>query len=220
MRKGDDAALSLAPEQYHRWYYDQRVWQTTTFLGVPCLKSVLDLWNYQEILYQRRPSLVIEFGTFHGGSALYFAEVLRHARPRSRVLSVDIDHGKVAGVVRAHDRVELLECDSTSPLVTGRVDALRAEYPGSAFFVLDSDHRKEHVRGELLQLRSITLAGDYVVVEDGNINGHPVLPDWGEGPHEALQEYLERFPDDYVGDTDRERKFGFTFAPGGFLIRR
>ena len=164
--------------------------------------------------------MVIEFGTAYGGSALYFAEILHHITPHSRVLSVDISHGKVAGVVRAHDRVELLECDSTSPVVANRVDALRAEYPGNAFFVLDSDHHKEHVLGELLQLRSITRAGDYVVVEDGNINGHPVLPDWGEGPHEALQEYFARYPDDYVSDTDRERKFGFTFAPGGFLIRR
>jgi cephalosporin hydroxylase len=35
------------------------------------VKSVVDLWNYQEILSQLRPVLVIEFGTNHGGSALF-----------------------------------------------------------------------------------------------------------------------------------------------------
>ena len=68
-------------------------------------------------------------------------------------------------------------------------------------------------------LRDLTRPGDYVVVEDGNINGHPVLPDWGPGPWEAIEEYESRHPDDYRHDTEREGKFGFTFAPRGYLIR-
>ena len=82
-----------------------------------------------------------------------------------------------------------------------------------------SDHSMKHVFLELVQLRSLTRPGDYVVVEDGNINGHPVVPDWGPGPYEALEEYFSRYPDDYRRDTEREEKFGFTFAPNGFLIR-
>jgi cephalosporin hydroxylase len=66
----------------------------------------------------------------------------------------------------------------------------------------------------------LTLEGDYVVVEDGNLNGHPVLPGWGPGPYEALSAYFEEFPDDYTRDTRRECKFGFTFATSGFLIQR
>ena len=66
------------------------------------------------------------------------------------------------------------------------------------------------------------LPGDYVVVEDSNINGHPVFSpyDPGPGPYEALEEYFSRFPQDYIPDRERENKFGFTYAPKGFLIRR
>jgi cephalosporin hydroxylase len=73
-----------------------------------------------------------------------------------------------------------------------------------------------------MQLRSLAVTGDYLVVEDGIVNGHPVWPnwEWGEGPSEALAEYFERFPDDYSRDLARETKFGVTFAPQGFLIRR
>lgn len=207
------------PEQYHAWYYNEEVWKQTTFLGVPCQKSVSDMWNYQEILNELKPSVVVEFGTYAGGSALYFAEILRLISPHSRVLAVDIDHSLVVDLVRSHERIELLQSDTTNAVVAERIRVLRGEYPGHAFFILDSDHTKAHVFGELSLLRSVSALGDYVVVEDGNINGHPVLSDWGEGPYEALEEYLSRYPGDYQIDAAREQKFGFTFAPKGFLIR-
>ena len=209
-----------AGDAYLSWYYDSGVWQKTTFLGVPCLKSVCDLWNYQEILFNLKPALLIEFGTYFGGSALYFAETLQQISAGSPVLTVDIDHAKVATSVRNHPHIELLEGDSTSTAVAKRILQLREQYPGKAFFIADSDHTKAHVLGELMQLRSLTRPGDYVVIEDGIVNGNPVLPGWGEGPYEALAEYFSKYPDDYLQDKEREQVFGFTFAPGGFLVRR
>jgi cephalosporin hydroxylase len=208
-------------DAYHSWYYETPVWKATTFLGVPCLKSVSDLWNYQEILSELKPGLIVEFGTFEGGSTLYFAEIIKLIDSRSRVLSVDIDHSRVAEAVRLHPAIELLTADTASDVVADRVRVLRTAYPARpAFFIVDSDHTKAHVLRELEQLRRISRAGDYVVVEDGNINGHPVLPDWGEGPWEALEDYTARYPDDYQRDVTREMKFGWTFAPRGYLIRR
>ncbi len=202
------------------WYYDTGVWKTTKFLGVPCLKSACDMWNYQQILFDLKPSLLFEFGTYFGGSALYFAEMLQRISAGAPVLTVDIDHAKVADSVRHHPHIELLECDSTGALAAKRILELREQYPGPAFFIADSDHTKTHVLGELIQLRSLTRPGDYVVIEDGVINGNPVLPGWGEGPAEALDEYFARYPNDYIRDIEREQLFGFTFAPKGFLIRR
>lgn len=212
--------MTSIPDQYHLWYYGEQVWTKTTFLGIRCLKSVSDMWNYQEIIAEYKPSLVIEFGTYQGGSALFFAELLNLVSPHSRVLTVDIDQSKVDERVRRNPRIEFLEGDSTSAEVAERVRSLRGLYPGNAFFIVDSDHRMEHVFNEMLQLRSITKPGDYVVIEDGNVNGHPILPDWGPGPYEALEAYFAQYPDDYESDSVRERKFGFTFAPKGFLIRR
>jgi cephalosporin hydroxylase len=214
--------MSSPADQYHCWYYDTKVWLKTTFLGIPSMKSVSDMWNYQEILYEHKPSLVLELGTGNGGSTLYFAAILQIVSARSRILSVDIHQSALDERVRRHPGIELLECDSLSPLVASRFAELRREYPGKAFCIADCGHHKEHVLAELMLLRSLTLPGDYVVVEDSNINGHPVFSDYdhGPGPYEALEEYLARFPQDYVPDRERENKFGFTFAPKGFLIRR
>src|SRR5207237_261860 len=104
--------------------------------------------------------------------------------------------------------------------VASRIALLREAFPGPLFAVVDSDHRREHVLAELELLRRVTRTGDYVVVEDGNINGHPVLPGWGPGPYEAMEDYFAVHPDDYQRDDQREAKFRFSFATRGFLVRR
>ena len=205
---------------YHRWYYDAGVWAKLMFLGVPTLKSVSDMWNYQEIITERTPSLVVEFGTSFGGSALYFSTVLQRVSPQSRVLTVDPAAHMVAARVRAEPHIECLAASSSDPAVAARILELRADYPGPVFAILDSDHQAFHVLAEMRLLRGALTSGDYLVVEDGNINGHPVLPGWGQGPWEAVLAYEAEFPDDYVHDRTREEKFGFTFAANGFLIRR
>lgn len=206
--------------EYHRWYYDTAVWERATFLGVPCFKSVSDMWNYQEVLAELVPSLVVEFGSCYGGSALFFSTIGRAINPKLKVLSVDLHHGALFERARQEEAVEWLTASSSDAAVAERIAELRRAHPGPVFFILDSDHRKAHVLAELALLRPLTQAGDYVVVEDGNINGHPVLPGWGEGPFEAIAEYHRRHPGDYRTDAEREAKFGFTFAPNGFLIRQ
>ena len=207
------------PEEYHKWYYDNEIWEDVRFLGVVTNKSVSDMWNYQEILAELKPGLVVEFGTRFGGSALFFSVIGRAVNPDLRVLSVDITHGEVEPGVRDDPSIRLLEVSSTDPLVARVIRDMRADCPGSAFFILDSDHTRAHVLAELDLVRTVVDSGDYVVVEDGNINGNPVLPGWGEGPAEALQEYFRRYPEDYMRDTQREKKFGFTFAPSGYLVK-
>ncbi len=59
--------------------------------------------------------------------------------------------------------------------------------------------------------------GNYLIVEDTNINGHPVLKSFGPGPMEAIQEFLAR-NEDFIIDRNRE-KFFMTFNPEGYLKR-
>ncbi|MET2789164.1 CmcI family methyltransferase, partial [Mycobacterium tuberculosis] len=100
-----------------------------------------------------------------------------------------------------------------------QIQRLKNEYPGKIFAILDSDHSMNHVLAEMKLLRPLLSAGDYLVVEDSNINGHPVLPGFGPGPYEAIEAYEDEFPNDYKHDAERENKFGWTSAPNGFLIR-
>jgi len=207
-------------EEYHKWYYGTMIWKTTTWRGISCLKSVSDMWNYQEILCQLKPSLVVEFGSRFGGAAVFFADVLRGQPNPFKVLSVDITHKNLDERARHDPDVVFMKSSSTVPAVAERIQQLRSEFPGPVFAILDSDHAKEHVLAEMKLLRPVLTSGDYLVVEDSNVNGHPVLPGFGPGPFEAIGAYEREFPDDYVHDRVRSGKFGWTFATNGFLIRR
>ena len=81
--------------------------------------------------------------------------------------------------------------------------------------VLDSDHPKNHVLQEMKIYGKFVSKGCYMIVEDTNVNGHPVLSDFGDGPMEAVTEFLEN-NEDFVIDKDRE-KFLLTFNPNGYL---
>ncbi|HEX5446336.1 MAG TPA: CmcI family methyltransferase [Pirellulales bacterium] len=205
--------------EYHKWYYNTDVWKTTTWMGVACQKSPSDLWNYQEILFDLKPSLVIEFGTNYGGSALYFANVMRQIGQPFKVLSVDISHYNLEPAARADSDILFVESSSTVPAIAERIQSLKSEYPGKIFAILDSAHTMDHVLNEMKLLRPILSAGDYLLVEDSMLNGHPVVPLWGPGPYEAIEAYEQEFPNDYTHDLARENKFGWTQAPYGYLIR-
>jgi cephalosporin hydroxylase len=166
-----------------------------------------------------QPSLVIEFGTWQGGSALFFSSVMQQIGRAYIVVSVDITASRISEKAKSDPNIRLLTATSASPELRQTLQTLRNDYPGPAFAILDSDHSKQHVLAEMMNLRDVLIAGDYLVVEDSNVNGHPVKRFFGPGPYEAIQEYCRMFPQDYEHDFEREQKFGFSFAPNGFLRR-
>ena len=203
-------------DAFHRLYYDGpegegRVHHRTTWMGVPCLKCPMDLWAYQEILAEVRPDLVVETGTHLGGSALFLAHML-DLLGKGEVISIDIldRPGRPH-----HPRIRYVTGSSAD---AGLVRGLLGERPDAKrLVILDSDHSKAHVERELALFAPCVPVASYLVVEDSNVNGHPVLPDFGPGPSEAVAEFLAGNPG-FTTDFSRE-KFLMTFNPGGYLKR-
>lgn len=83
--------------------------------------------------------------------------------------------------------------------------------------ILDSDHSEPHVSKELEAYADLVTPGSFLIVEDSNVNGHPIAPEFGPGPMEALDQFLVKRPD-FVID-DRWDKFLLTFNPRGYLRR-
>lgn len=199
--------------RFHRLYYGHsgRTWRNTYWLGVPLQKCPLDLWMYQELLTEIRPELVVETGTFAGGSALYLGSCMDLVG-RGRVITIDVverDHRP------EHARVSYLAGSSTDPDIVERVRQASAS-SAPVMVILDSDHSYDHVLAELRLYAPLVTPGSYLVVEDTNI-GRPVEPALVPGPYEAVEEFLRGAPG-FVRDPERE-KFFLTFNPGGYLRR-
>src|SRR5688500_3288846 len=78
-----------ATAAFHRLYYDSETWKQTFWLGQPVQKCPLDLWAYQEILVETRPDLIIECGTYLGGSARFLASVCDQVS-HGRIVTIDL----------------------------------------------------------------------------------------------------------------------------------
>ncbi|HUJ01786.1 MAG TPA: CmcI family methyltransferase [Usitatibacter sp.] len=212
-------SLGMTPEgeAYVRWFHESNVWKNMTWHGIRTLKLPSDIWNYQEIIFERRIDHVIETGTRHGGSAVFFAETLAARRARGPVVSIDVD--RASRQIAACEGVHFLVGDSAGPAIVEQALALLPAGRGPLFLILDSDHSRDHVLRELRAWVPKLRKDDYLVVEDTIVNGHPVRPGHGPGPMEAIAEYLEEAPGLLVHDAGREAKFGATFAARGHYVR-
>ena len=197
---------------FHILYHSDanHTWLNTYWRGVPVMKSPLDLWIYQEIIYETKPDVILEAGTRNGGSAYFFASLLELMQ-HGRVLTIDVQEhpGRPQ-----HDRITYLTGSSTSEVTVQRVRELIGSQE-RVMVSLDSDHTKSHVLDEMRAYAGLVTVGSYLVVEDTNLNGHPVWPKFGPGPKEAVEEFLAENTH-FVADRGRE-KFCLTFNPGGFL---
>jgi cephalosporin hydroxylase len=203
-------------EDFHNLYYfgpkaGGLIWTRTYWMNVPCEKCPLDLWIYQEIISEIQPDLIIETGTRFGGSALFMAHIL-DILGKGEILTIDIDKT----IARpTHPRITYVHGSSAD---AGLIESLLANRPDERrLVVLDSDHSKAHVLRELELLERYVSVGSYVIVEDTNINGHPTFPTFGEGPYEAVTEFLETHAEFSVDET--REKFLLTFNPRGYLRR-
>ena len=206
----DGTGAQSIVDNFHTLFYPrQQCW----WMGVEMQKCPLDLFMYQEIIYECRPDLIIECGTWRGGSALYLShlfDILQHGM----VLTIDINRWVGFPL---HPRIVYLTGSSLDKAIFKQASEFAAGFR-KVMVILDSDHAKQHVLRELELYSELVTSRQYLIVEDSNIHGHPVLDDLPPGPAEALEAWVTK-QDDFRQDRDCER-FLMTFNPGGYLRKK
>ena len=205
-----------AIDEFHIMYEKNRLWRDTKWLGVPCWKLPFDAFIIQEIIWNIKPDYVIETGTLYGGAAVFFASILEIIG-KGQVITCDIelkfDRNKIPK--KLDKRIVYICGSSTNPLTFEKIE--RKAKGKKNVVILDSDHSFDHVRQEMSMYSTLVPVDSYMIVEDTHVSGHPVPWEWGDGPYEAVEDFLKLHPE-WEADYWCE-KYLMTFNPKGYLRR-
>jgi cephalosporin hydroxylase len=225
-------AFALLSQAWLRVGWGLKYSYTFTWMGRPIIQLPEDMVRAQEVIYAVKPDVIIETGVAHGGSLVFYASLCK-AMERGRVIGIDIE-------IRPHNRtaieehglapyITLIEGSSTDP---GIIAAVKKKVkPGeTTLVILDSNHTKAHVLGELNAYADLVSPGSYIVATDGIMQGVVGAPgakaDWGENnPAAAAQEFLRDHPEFiceqpvWPFDESSGLSKNVTYWPGAWLRR-
>jgi cephalosporin hydroxylase len=210
----------MISDEYHKWYEKNRIWEQTKWLGVPMWKLPFDAFIIQELICMIKPDFIIETGTGCGGASVFYASLLQ-LFGHGRVISIDIDSSKQnwyeCDLFSVLNRIKLINGSSIDQETINLIKKCCNPNKEIGMVILDSWHSYDHVLEEMRLYNKYVSRGSYLIVEDTHVSGHPVEWDYGKGPYEAVQTFLEE-NDNFVVDKLCE-KFKMTFNPNGYLRR-
>src|SRR6266480_3307353 len=187
------------------------------WLGIPTAQNPNDAWIIQEVISDVKPDYIVEAGTARGGSAVLWATILSHVNPDGKVITIDIeDSSAQAKKLDISQRmITFMLGSSTDPKIVAKIsERVKGK---KTLVILDSDHHREHVLNEIKSYAPLVNVGGYLIVQDSNINGHPVYPSFGPGPMEAIETFLAS-NSDFHSDAGREN-FLYVTMTRGYLKR-
>lgn len=213
-------SVQFATERFHYHFYaSDDTWRKNRWLGILTQQNPNDVWIIQEIISEVRPDVILETGSYYGGSAAVWATILEQVNPSGQVISIDIDDlaepARRLPIVK--EKVRFLVGSSTAPEIVQQVEQLVGDR--KAMVILDSNHEMDHVLREMNAYASLIPVGGYLIVQDTNMCGHPIHVEKypGNGPMEAVDAFLAT-NDRFESDRSRERLM-FTMHPKGYLKR-
>ena len=183
--------------------------------GVRVIKLPTDLLLYHEAIWEKRPDYVVEIGTYMGGSALFFQDMLDIRDDGGKVITLDIKDE----VQNKDPRITYLTGDSIDDEMVAKVKTLVS---GKVMLVVDGNHHRRHVKWELHKYSPMVTKGQYIVMEDcyshRGLHGPGQARDWflattrgfknkAPGAHRFFQK------------TNRSRRYLVGMTMGGWLQR-
>lgn len=207
-----------------------------TYMGTPILQYPTDLMVMQELIWEVKPTVIIEIGIAFGGMLAFYASVL-NITSSGKVIGIDKEireHNRLRieshPVFRGEDNyntiLQLIEGSSITDEVFNNIVYSLPRDP-RVLISLDSDHTHDHVLQELKLYSPLVSVGSYIVVFDTAIefyHQHDKNQNraWSKGnnPWTATQEFLKsEMGKNFIIDKGVEKRALITSAPEGWLRR-
>lgn len=205
------------------------------FLGVSLQQDPNDAFALMDLLWRLKPDLLIELGTNGGGSAFFYAFIMRAYNPAAKVITIDPmrtsdwNLKQVRNVcphcVNARDTALWKESDTITFInempvnALGKIRELMSEWGSSRVLVMeDSNHHTETVSDNLHNFAPLVTPGSYFIVQDTKMRRltHMKKAD----PFRAVEKFLDS---DEGQEFEIDRTFEYyhcTQHARGFLRRK
>ncbi|MGW8179903.1 MAG: CmcI family methyltransferase, partial [bacterium] len=154
-----DKRMDLFIPMYKHIHHRKRdaIWK-----GVTLWKFPTDMQLYHEAIFDKKPDVIVEIGTAHGGSSLYLQDMLDMINPGARVITIDIrDRLKMS----RDPRITYIIGDSTKESTYNKVKALINEND-KVMVTIDGNHDRVPVKWDLHWYSRLVTKEQYLVVED------------------------------------------------------
>lgn len=186
---------------FHEAYLARR--PQALWLGEPVFGPPLDLWIYQETVYDTRPDLVVAVETLNAGYLADLCEIAGHGE----VLSVEaVDDTGSWSMSRRRGLTVVDASLEDSEVVEGA--ATRAAAVQTVMVVLGAQGGGRELERHLRLFGPLVSKGSYLIVEN---SGHPLRK-------QAISQFVGQCRA-FVVDRSKE-KFYLTFNSGGYLRRQ
>ena len=174
--------------------------------GTKIIKFPTDMILYHQAIWNNKPDTIIECGTAYGGSTIFLADMLALIG-NGKVISIDI----APQAQPEHPRITYLTGPTTDASILVKVKEL---VQGKTMVILDSDHRRVHVKRELYYYSPFVSPGQYLVVEDCYRKTKKC------GPAEAIDWFMVSRRGKDFKLTSVDKQFYAAVTRGGWLQRQ
>ncbi len=188
------------------------------YKGVQTTTLPLDAWIYQEIIHERRPTVIIEIGNQCGGQTMFLRDCLMNndIDDARGVIGIDIHRVRMAPKAWDWPDIKWITGDACSQKVLNEVkDYIKPE--DRVMIVEDSSHEYEKTLTILQNFGPLVSKDQYFCIEDTLLGQFIEFGKKKPRAYEAVDEFMQS-SEDFVVDRNREKWF-ITLNPEGFLVK-
>ena len=179
--------------------------------GLKSLKCPFDYLNYQMIIDEVKPDLIIEIGTHFGGNSLYLADLLQ-LRNRGVLHTIDVNEYGDLSKLDLHPRIKRFLGGYEN------YDLNQIMEFENVLIIDDGSHQYRDVLNSLNKFNKFVTTNSYFIVEDGVLSELGYEESHEGGPLRAIEEFLKENKN-FIIDEKWINFFGknATFNPKGYL---